>query len=62
MDEEGMEKTKNDLIYIGHPIKMNDEEFEKGLDKLIEAANEETVNIKQFVKEIVTTYKETSQK
>ncbi len=56
MDEEGMTKTENDLIYIGHPIVMDDEKFDSQLDSLIEAAYQESPDIEKLVSEVVTTY------
>lgn len=56
MDEEGMTKTKNDLIYIGHPIPMNDNVFEKQLVKLNTLCHSESQNIEEYVKEMVVTY------
>ena len=56
MDEEGMEKTRNKLIYIGHPIEMDDAEFEKQLQLLDQASREESGRIKEIVAEIVPTY------
>lgn len=38
MAEEGLKKTKNDLIHIGCPIPFDVEEFLKELDGLLEAA------------------------
>lgn len=56
MDEEGMTKTRNDLIYIGHPIPMNDSVFEKQLVKLNTLCHSESQNIEEYVKEMVVTY------
>ena len=56
MDEEGMTKTRNDLIYIGHPIPMNDNVFEKQLVKLNTLCHSESQNIEEYVKEMVVTY------
>ena len=56
MDEEGLQKTRNELIFIGKPIEMNDDVFEKQLDKLDELSKEETGQMKEIVKEIVPTY------
>ena len=56
MDEEGLQKTRNELIFIGKPIEMDDDVFEKQLDKLDELSKEETGQIKEIVKEIVPTY------
>lgn len=56
MDEEGMTKTRNDLIYIGHPIAMNDALFEKQLAQLNTICHSESEKIEEFVKEVVRTY------
>ncbi len=56
MDEEGMTKTENELIYIGHPIEMNDEEFRKQLAELKEKAYANDDHIEELVMKIVPTY------
>ena len=56
MDEEGMEQTENKLIFIGHPIQMDDEQFEKDLDLLNKESKKEVNNIKEIVQGIVKTY------
>jgi FlaA1/EpsC-like NDP-sugar epimerase len=58
MDEEGMTKTENDLIYIGHPIKMDEDLFRKQLQRLDEASRNETAadDMKRIVAEVVPTY------
>lgn len=57
MDEEGMTKTENDLIYIGHPIKMHDDaQFMQELHELYERSHEEDVRIEDLVERIVPTY------
>ena len=57
MSEEGLKKTKNDLIHIGCPIPFDTEEFLKQLEGLLEAAykNKEG-EIRELVKTVVTTY------
>ena len=57
MDEEGMTKTKNDLIYIGHPIDMDYDTFEGKLSELMEASKKNDDSIRELVKELVNTYK-----
>ena len=57
MDEEGLQKTANDLIYIGHPIDMDDEEFMKMLKMLDEESKQESDDIKMLVASVVPTYK-----
>ncbi|MDO5491804.1 MAG: nucleoside-diphosphate sugar epimerase/dehydratase, partial [Bacillota bacterium] len=55
MDEEGLEKTKNDLIYIGHPsIPEND--FPQRLEQLVDSAQDGHGDIRTRVADIVTTY------
>ncbi len=56
MDEEGKEKTANNMIYIGHPIKMDDNIFEEKLGELKNAAEHDNPNIKDIVAGIVETY------
>ena len=58
MGEEGMQKTKNELIYIGHPIEMDDDMFMEKLKVLDDESNGECPDIKKIVKEVVPTYHE----
>ena len=57
MNEEGLQKTENRLIYVGQPIVMDDEKFSEQLKRLSEAYKTEAENIKDIVAEIVPTYK-----
>ena len=54
--EEGLQKTKNDLIFIGKPLEFDEEEFLLGLGKLEQAVAEERFDVKEIVSEIVPTY------
>ena len=56
MAEEGLKKTKNDLIHIGCPIPFDVEEFLKELDGLLEAAYKNRDDMKERVEKVVTTY------
>ena len=56
MDEEGLEKTSNNMIYIGSPIKMDYSVFEKKLDDLIDVAKSNSSDIKEHVAEVCETY------
>lgn len=56
MSEEGLKKTKNDLIHIGCPIPFDVEEFLQELDGLLEAAYKNKDDIKERVQKVVTTY------
>lgn len=56
MDEEGLKKTDNKLIFIGKPIDFEASVFEKQLEKLIADAKKETADIRSEIKEIVPTY------
>lgn len=58
MDEEGMTKTDNELIYIGHPIEVNEQEFMAGLKRLHDLCEENSPRIRDEVKRIVKTYSE----
>lgn len=54
--EEGLQKTDNDLIFIGKPLLFDEDEFLKGLERLEEAISEERFDVKEIVSEIVPTY------
>ena len=56
MDEEGMKKTKNRMIYIGNPLEMDDEVFEQQIMQLDQASRLESEEIKTIVASIVPTY------
>nr|WP_307999858.1 nucleoside-diphosphate sugar epimerase/dehydratase [uncultured Merdimonas sp.] len=56
MDEEGMQETDNELIFIGKPIEMDDEDFQKKLELLDRESKNESGRIKEIVAEIVPTY------
>ncbi len=56
MDEEGMQETENELIFIGKPIEMDDEDFKKKLELLDIESRQESDRIKEIVAEIVPTY------
>lgn len=56
MKEEGLEETPNNLIHIGKPIEMNEEEFFKKLKNLKEDVYEEIEDIRPFIQELVPTY------
>ena len=57
MAEEGLQKTANDMISIGHPLEIDDEFLSQKLDELYRAAHEETDKMKLLVSELVPTYK-----
>ena len=57
MKEEGLQETANRLIHIGKPIEMGDEKFAAQLERLKEACEAETENMKDIVAEIVPTYR-----
>lgn len=56
MAEEGLKKTKNDLIHIGCPIPFDVEEFLEQLDGLLEAAYKNKDDMKDRVEKVVSTY------
>ncbi len=56
MKEEGMQETANELIFIGKPIEMDDEDFKEKLDLLDRESRSESPRIKEIVAEIVPTY------
>ena len=57
MDEEGMRKTPNDLIFIGNPISFDTDRFLEDLKNLMDAAYEnDDEGIRDRVENIVDTY------
>ncbi|WP_035771375.1 polysaccharide biosynthesis protein [Butyrivibrio sp. FCS006] len=56
MDEEGLQDTANKMIHIGKPIEMDEMRFFSQLEKLNQAAKDESPEIRDIVKEIVETY------
>jgi len=56
MDEEGLDKTANDKIYIGKPMEIDDEAFLKQLDELIAEAEKNGRKIKELTEEVCGTY------
>lgn len=57
MDEEGMKTTPNKLIKIGKPINIDKNRLMSSLKILYDAAYSETESIKEFVGDLVDTYK-----
>ena len=57
MAAEGLEKTANDLIYIGHPIDFEADEFLKNMDGLRQAAYANDENIRQLIMDMAPTYR-----
>lgn len=56
MAEEGLKKTKNDLIHIGCPIPFDTDEFLKDLEELLDAAYKNKDDMKERVQKVVKTY------
>ena len=56
MAEEGLKKTKNNLIYIGCPIPFDIETFLKELKGLMDAAYKNADDVKERVEKVVSTY------
>lgn len=54
--EEGLQKTENDLIYIGKPLEFDEAQFLSNLKKLEQAAIDERFDVKEIVAGIVPTY------
>lgn len=62
MNEEGLEETKHDKIYVAPPLGVSMKEVENKLDKLRtllkNTDNEDKEKIRKTIKEVVPTYKE----
>ena len=57
MAEEGLEKTANDLIYIGHPVDFDSDVFLGRIDELMEAAYSNSEDIRTLVVSLAPTYR-----
>lgn len=57
MDEEGLEKTDNNLIYIGKPIVFDEDVFWKEIDELESVMYDDETDLRTLVKNIVPTYR-----
>lgn len=56
MDEEGLQKTKNHLIFIAKPIDINLNEFAANMKKLRTACADESSDIRSIIEDVVSTY------
>ena len=56
MAEEGIQKTENDLIYIGKPVPFDVQKFLRQLQILSKACYTNSENIVELVKQIVPTF------
>ena len=54
--EEGLQKTQNELIYIGKPLEFDEVHFLSELQKLEQAVVDERFDVKEIVSSIVPTY------
>lgn len=61
MAEEGMKTTKNHLIHIGCPIPFDTDLFLDQLEELMVLCYRDTENIRDYVKQIVSTYHESGE-
>ena len=57
MDEEGMGKTANEMIFIGKPLELDEDSLFEDLENLKTQAYQETDKMKQIVHKLVPTYK-----
>jgi len=57
MEEEGLQKTENELIHIGNPIPFDTEEFLEDLKRLMLAAYDNDNSIRDVVAAMVPTYR-----
>ena len=62
MAEEGLQKTDNDLIHIGHPVVFDADVFLEELKDLMEDAYKNRRDIKDRVQRIVSTYHPANEK
>ena len=57
MDEEGLTKTANEKIFVGHPIAMEENHFYEDLNKLIKKSLKNDEGIQEILSEVCTTYR-----
>ena len=57
MDEEGLTATGNQMIFIGQPIEMDEDDFLEKIEKLGAAAMDDSEDIRRLVRELVPTYR-----
>lgn len=57
MSEEGLDKTANDMIYIGKPIELDEHTLFDTITEMKDLAYQETETMKEVVHELVPTYK-----
>ena len=57
MSEEGLQETANSRIHIGNPIEYDEKIFMEQLVELQRMAENDSKEIRQYVKNIVDTYK-----
>ncbi len=62
MDEEGIQKTENELIYVGQPIEFDEDNLLKQLNDLFMAATENRPDIKDLARLLCGTYTITENK
>lgn len=56
MDEEGLIKTANKMIFIGKPIVFDEEKFDEQLERLANEVEHESGEVRKIVKEMIGTY------
>ena len=56
LSEEGLMRTSNSLIHIGHPIEIDEEKFNAVLNELESVMADDNCDIRALVKSIVPTY------
>ena len=59
MKEEGLQTTENELIHIGKPLVMDEQQFKDRLASLYEACEKNSPDIAELLAEIVPTYHRT---
>ncbi len=57
MEEEGLQKTANEMISIGKPLEIDEKSLFNDIEELYVAASNETDKMKELVKKLVPTYK-----
>ena len=62
LSEEGLTRTKNKLIHIGHPIEIDEEILFRTLEEMHKDMSDDNYDMRKLVKQIVPTYSYTEKK
>ncbi len=56
MDEEGLQNTSNNMIYIGKPIEFDEDTFFRQMNRLKQIVEAEASDVRRLIQEMVPSY------